>query len=261
MAESTLSIKVDDLYEAVGDYLGLHSDRDEWRASETTRVTRYINGGLSKFYHHALTQIGGPGFQWSFLSPTLRVATVDDCATVELPDDFGAIHGPLRYVDTSVSRSAIEITSESRLMSAQQQTTDSGYPVIAFVEVARGTGPLGQRSRLVLWPTPDDQYELVGNYKLLPDALTASNPYPLGGAAHRDTIIAACLAEAELHGNDRVAAIHAGEYAKLLEGSVAMDMRNRPETFGLMLDPSVDQEGYCIPRDSTVLLYNGVPLE
>jgi hypothetical protein len=56
----------------------------------------------------------------------------------------------------------------------------------------------GQRFELLFYPIPDEAYVLSYEMVVQTDMISDTYPYPLGGAAHGETIIAACIAAAEL---------------------------------------------------------------
>tara|TARA_R110002110_G_scaffold93689_1_gene243565 strand:- start:243 stop:605 length:363 start_codon:yes stop_codon:yes gene_type:complete len=90
----------------------------------------------------------------------------------------------------------------------------------------------------MLYPKPDKAYTLSYRYHALPNQLTAANPYPMGGAAHAETILESCLAVAESR-MDNNAGIHAAAFQQRLAASIAFDTAmHTPEHMGYNGDGS-----------------------
>jgi hypothetical protein len=121
-------------------------------------------------------------------------------------------------------------------------------------------GSNGQRFQLMLWPTPDAAYTVSYRYHALPAKLTASYPYPLGGEAHAETILASCLAVAEAR-QENNAGIHAANFMQRLQASIAYDKQiNTPDVAGYNRDASdtvmmTEQDNRYVNGD--VVKYNG----
>jgi hypothetical protein len=76
----------------------------------------------------------------------------------------------------------------------------------------------------MLHPTPSTAYTFYYKCDLLPNALSEDNPYPLGGAAHAETILASCLAKAEIE-RDGAKGTKWGEFMDHLLTSVSFDRK------------------------------------
>ena len=56
-----------------------------------------------------------------------------------------------------------------------------GAPTMAAVYPVAGDGSEGQRWKLDVFPEPDDDYGVLGQYYSNPYQITGLKPYPLGG--------------------------------------------------------------------------------
>ncbi len=88
-----------------------------------------------------------------------------------------------------------------------------------------------------MWPKPDVAYTIIGEYKHIPDALTGLLPYPPGGGDHAETIMAACLAAAELFLDDEKG-VRWQYFMERLAASVAVDSRKKGSNLGYNGDGS-----------------------
>jgi hypothetical protein len=152
-----------------------------------------------------------------------------------LPDDWaGMIDKSLTYnAETTGYSYAVPLVGELQLREMRQQYNQDGQPNYATTRTRAGTGTTGQRSELLFYPNADAVYPMEYRYRKNASALSAANPYPLGGMDHSDTIIASCLAEAELRTRDR-ADVWRTKFQELLMTSVDRDERlASPKSLGV----------------------------
>lgn len=180
-----------------------------------------IKSGESNFYQCA-------GHVWSFLRPLLPLAVVADTADYTLPADFGGfIGGKLAWSPEDHRREAVTLIPVDRLLSKRQRgalvaiATEPTYAATCPLP-SDGTG--GQRSQLMLFPTPTADATLTAPYYSNPYAIADDQPYPLGGQPHADTLMELMLAAAELKFNDMIGQ-HAAQAAKRLEASIFIDRK------------------------------------
>jgi hypothetical protein len=122
-----------------------------------------------------------------------------------LPDDFGAMEGPLTIESSSDRYDATRLTNEAhiRRLWLDATTEQIGKPAWAAVRPIAGTSATeGQRFELMIAPYLDATYTLEYTYMVLPDALTEGLPYHLGGAVHGETLLQAVRAACELKLDD-----------------------------------------------------------
>lgn len=164
--------------------------------------------------------------------------------TYILPDDFGGMDSPLTFDSTNGYRE-IELTNESRIRMLRAESDSTGVPRVGAVRPQSGTtASRGQRYEIMLWPTPDANYDLTYRYNAMPGKLTTAAPYPLGGLMYGEVIMAACVAAAEWKSH-RVKGPAEADYQQMLAGAINQDMRMSPDTLGYNGD---GDDGYALPR-------------
>ncbi len=151
--------------------------------------------------------------------------------TYALPDDFMYLDGSIWYTSGGLD---YEIVTVGEQYMFKQRMSDSQvarprYAAIRPIETMDAT--VGQRFEMTLTPTPDAVYLLFYTYAVMPEDLDTTDKYPLGGMMHSQTIEAAIMAEAEKLYQDNVG-IYENAYQQLLAGSIALDKRQNPQTFG-----------------------------
>jgi hypothetical protein len=161
---------------------------------------------------------------------TFSIATAN---LYQLPDDFGAMYGQITF-GVDEAHVPIELVGESEIRTLHQAAS-TGRPVKAAVRPKASTGAAGQRFELYVWPEPDANYNLYFRYHAIPNALSASYPYPLGGAQHSETILAFCLWTAAERIDDDAERYRALAMERL-EASVNRDKRLWPRNYGYNSD-------------------------
>lgn len=272
MAESTLSLKLADLAIETGSYLGYGRTPSNWQgwdaqnpykpkdvlitvgtgtqtvgANDTQlgHIIATVNTGLDWFYHPTIVQGQTAAYKWTFLEPeALPITTTAGIGEYALPDLFGMFDGPMTYDPSANAWGVIRQVGETFLRGLLQRNSGvTGKPTHYCVIDKNSDGALGQRKDVLFFPTPDSTYLLRAKYLILPNALTAQNPYPLGGEAHGQTIKAACLAAAENDLNDEKG-IRWQTFQELLAASISYDSQNRPENLGYNGDSSDGWQPY-----------------
>ena len=107
-------------------------------------------------------------------------------------------------------------------MRQRDSGTAQSNPTLMAIRPKSSDGSNGQRFELMLWPDPDKAYTVSYRYQALPSKLTTGNPYPLGGEAHAETILASCLAVAESR-QENNAGIHNANFVQRLQASIVYD--------------------------------------
>jgi len=223
MAESTLAVTFDDLRQEVGFYLGFGRSPANWTSEQAATVESVIKSGLRQFYFPP--PVNGYVHQWHFLRPQTSLTTTANTSTVDCPDDFAALDGPMTYA-SNVATYIVRHVSEDIIRRKQQQSNRTGKPeMVAVRPRANDNFPAseGQRWEFVFWPTPDAEYTLYYRYRIMPDALDTSNQYPYGGAMHGETILQSCLAVAE-HRLDDKRGHHWERFMERLAASIRLDI-------------------------------------
>lgn len=232
MAESTLSISRAEILQAVGAYLFQgpapnQGERDQyvWNREQLAQVNRIINRGQRQFYS---------AYAWSFLRLRLSLAIVAGTADYTLADGFSGFYDPFLSFTVNDGRiwSVLE-TSVSKILDYRQNANRlPAFQEMYFAKEAKTpTGTTGQRFQLLLFPTPTAAGTLTGSYFSNPDSMTDTLVYPLGGGPHSETMLASCLACAELE-RDGQPGPHKQDYIESLQRSLEHEKRTGAKHFG-----------------------------
>ncbi len=182
----------------------------------------------------------------------------------DLPDEYGGIEGNLTYPPRA-NKPDVVVVNEAQIRSMQAGTCrQTGYPRAAAVRIKQAATEktAGQRYEICFWPVPDASYVL--SYQMavaMPDMITDNNPYPLGGAAHGETILASCLAAAESLENDQ-RGVKWEDFLSRLTASIEADYCvQRAQNLGYNADRSDSVHADGRYRRSTnpnlIITYNG----
>lgn len=204
-----------------------------------------MSSALRRFY------LPDPPYNWSFLRPVTNVSLASGMGSLQLPDDFGGIDGIIT-IQSAVTQVTwpLTTTSEGTIRNAYEITPNTtGRPIMCALRAIRGTSAIaGQRFELLMYPLADMDYTVVLPYYVNAEALTIANPWPLGGMAHAETILAACKSQAEMALDD----VAAGqgpwsiEFAARLRASINADRRFLPQKVGYMQDSSDCNGGWNV---------------
>ena len=242
MAESGLSVSYVEIRRAIGRFLGYGASPSGWTADQTAEVDDHIKAGLRRFYG---------AHQWSFLRPQHTIATVAAQAEYQLPDNFAAILGSPTGAAGEGHPWQVELVP-ALAMRRMRLTARSGRPFAAAVSPLVSDGQTGQRKVLTLYPTPDAAYDLLFDMQIIPETLTSSVPYPLGGEQYAEAILETCLAAAESTMDD-AQRVHAQLAADLLALAIRTDNTHRSiERLGYNGDPSVRGDGLPTGRRRSI---------
>lgn len=222
MAESTLSITYTELKKEVAHYLGYTRSESLWDAQMLADVQQAILQGYRWFLYPPPISEKSSQHEWSFLRKSGSLALSASDYDYDLPDDFAGMASALRRA-ADKDQPEIARVHESTIHALRAQKTHEDTPLYFAVAIsAQPTASASQRYEALLYPTPDASETVTYRYIVAPPKLTDASPYPLGGAAHSETILAACLAAAEQLKMDE----HAQKYQRfreLLAASVRVD--------------------------------------
>lgn len=248
MAESSLSVSYHELVRAVGRFLGYGADPSVWDQDQKDEVDDHLKAGLRRFYG---------AHKWSFLRPVHTLATVAAQAQYPLPDNFAAIVGDITFAAGSQRRWGVRLIPDVQ-MRKLRALPQSGRPQVASVVPLTADGTTGQRKQLTLYPAPDAVFDVTFAMQLIPEAITADNPYPLGGQQFSEAIREACLAVAESDMDD-AQRVHAERFAEELTRAIGVDATHRSiDTLGYNSDPGSMHTS--APRRRSTVSVNGVPI-
>ena len=245
MADPTLAITKTEMDAQIGLYLGYGVDSTAWTASETADIDRIRDAGTAKFYSD---------YNWCFQEPEATLTTEADEADYDLPDDFGGVVGTFYFAADS-GHHELSVVSVGQLLAMVARLDQTGTPRVYAITPKALEDDEMQKWSVRLYPKPDTVYVLTYRYHVQRDALSTSYPYPAGGSDHRQTLIEACLSEAESLLDD-TGGVHSHKYQEALARSIRIDGRYRPTNFGYAGDWSDGPAGGVV-RDGK-LKVNGV---
>lgn len=167
----------------------------------------------------------------------------------DLPDDFGGIEGEMTFAVVTQFPPIKEV-GEGQIRAARQETTNRNRPIFVAVRPKESDGTGGQRYEAMFAPIPGATvYVLTYRKRILVDALTSGNPHPYGGMAHSETILASCLAAAELLEDKK--GVHWDTFMERLTASIDEDKQAHSRSFyGYNRDLSDEVVGRRIDRVS-----------
>lgn len=193
-----LEVNKAQLKRIVGQAMTFGANPAAWTHGQTVEVSEVIRGGLRKFYQPMTLPGERSPHNWSFLQPLFTMALSDGGSVYDLPDDFALIKGSVTYeAGSSVLYPSIEQASEETVRYRLQREEASSRPSIYAVRPKKSDETVGTRYEILFWPVPEQDYNVTFRYAINPDQLKDDEALPLGGQPHAQTIIEACLAEAE----------------------------------------------------------------
>lgn len=218
------------LQRVIGEMIGIGAAKGTWTRTQFNRVKLAIERGLRRFYWPVSGAQAGPdgkpmptaiGHTWSFLMFNAQMNVTAVTATYELPNDFMQIMSA-GFIYSGANNPRLSEVSWEAMASLQASAARTGPP--EYYCIRPRNAPAGQvgRYEAIYYPSPDANYTLLYQYGGMPTPLTDQDPYPLGGAQHAETIIEACLAEAD-SGDGKVGGPHEAKFQALLAASIAQD--------------------------------------
>jgi len=264
MAESTLNLTYSQLKSEIGHFLGFGRGADAGETAWNTRQSRTIEdclkSGLSMFYFPTPLPGESTSVEWSFIKPTRSFSLLSGATELELPDDFGGMDGDVRLLESGRFAIPIRQVTEQMILQKRFAVPDmTGQPLMCAVETPSKTNATrSQRSKMIFFPTADQDYTVEFQYYLQPDTLSTSFPYALGGAVHAETIKAAVKAAAEMHQDNERGTMYE-LFVERMKASVSLDNRNKAQYFGYNGDPSYNAgRARYVDRVQGPATYNGV---
>jgi len=151
-----------------------------------------------------------------------------------LPDDFGGMLGPMTYLPgKSGNYPPITIVDEYQIRALKQRSDSYSFrPSFAGIRASTFDATSGSRWELEFGPSvPDAVYQLFFKYTAIPNQLTPTNKYPLGGQQHAETIRAMVLAAIEAKKDEGIG-INAQKVPVHLANSRRVEHQFAPDTLG-----------------------------
>lgn len=245
-----------ELRKVVGDYLNW--GRSGWDDDTTERLNEVIKSGYRQYLAGRPLDGSDKAHDWTWLTPIRSLTTVTGQGDYDLPDDFGAILGPLTWSSaTGNSRIEIPIVGDGMIRAARQGVTTTGKPMRAAERIKNFDPKFGTKHELLFDPIPDDEYTFFYASSITPVALDEENKYPLGGEQFAELLTASCLSVAESRYR-RGETDKRVEFDKALQAAISVDLRNAPDHIGTFAKSSGTRRGHASRRMTTGdFYYNG----
>lgn len=209
----------------IASFIGTPQARWDSRTAED--VTSSIRRGIESVVHCGV-------HQWGFLRPTYRFQTADEQRSYTLPLDFEQFLGNIHFDGEEYTYPSIEQLPTGRVSQMHNEYNNTGVPTNYALEVAAHDGSSPQQYQLILHPTPDGDYSLVGTYQVGPiRSLSTARPYFPGGPEHRELFVSAILAAVESKFLD-VKGDKFESFQMALQAAIAIDHRRQPRNLGQM---------------------------
>jgi hypothetical protein len=220
------------LLREVGASLGYGHDRALWDHKQEGMADSFVQRGYMQFCFPPPLTSDAPPHQWSFLTPLKTLDLSSGTATYELPSDFSGLSGDFTY-QSGTSTFRIPQVPESKLRQLQATAAQSGSPRYAAIRPKALNGA-EQKYEVVFYPTPNASATVEYRHTLIPEQLSATNQWPLGGRQHAEAILESCLAIANEANNDR--------WVRKLAAAIQFDtqaLRPKEEDIWPLENPSV----------------------
>ena len=218
-----------------------------WDTRTAADVASAIRRGIESVVHNAASH------QWSWMRPTYRFQTADGQRRYTLPLDFEQFIGAIFFDGSEYGYSSITQLPSGRLAQIYNEYENTGVPTNYALEVQSHDGTSPQQYQLVLQPTPDSEYSLVGPYQVGPiRTLTTARPYFPGGMESRELFIAACLAAAESKFMDQPMTDKQDQFQLALVAAIGRDYRKQPRNLG-QLGPGGRRDNFRYKLSTTYL--------
>lgn len=232
MPETGLTLTFDELQKQVADFMIGTRVLRRINPEETERLNAVIFNGLRKFYYPAMLSVE-LAHDWSFLLSSFEFKTQANVSDYTMPFDFGGTVGQLHHEPADNIRTSITKVTPNRIIQQRQaNVTIVNWPTMYAETAAHTGGRSSTRWQMMLWPTPAGEYNLKGRMRILPLAPNGAQIYLYGGPEHSQTIIEACLAEAEMKVDGQTGP-HAMAFKECLLTSIYLDASmHGPELIG-----------------------------
>ncbi len=234
---------------ALADFLGLGRNSEgtgsDWSDETEHRLRDIISSGYFQFLYPPILPGEKASHRWSFFRTVYSFSTAAGEHLVDMPSNFGSIVGDIHYdTNTDVSR-IIRQVSPGFIDRQRSINSAEGRPVYFALRPKSVAETSQQVTECMLYPTPDAAYSLIAYYDVRVEDLSESNPYPLGGQAHAETLLQSCRDIAAQRYKDQPAGPEHDLFLQRLQASVEFDRRNSPAFLGY----NNSRDGaFCISR-------------
>ncbi|GIW60065.1 MAG: hypothetical protein KatS3mg087_1131 [Patescibacteria group bacterium] len=240
---TALAVTFDDLRRELGRFVGWGRDFTKWTEDQKTDAQDIIKSALRRIYWPTDTNLGVVDYQWSFLQATAVIGGVSGQDTYELPEDFGDVVGKVHFKNQQ-AYPPIDVISASDMLRLKSRFVVNGIPKNAAFLPNRTDGSYEQKWVMMVYPTPQADYEFWFRYNISPNYLLSEDrQYPIGGAQFSELFIEGVLAVAEEKLLD-APGLHSERFQLELASAIKRDSRgNIAETLGYVDDPRTEALG------------------
>jgi hypothetical protein len=197
----------------------------DWDSNTSTAVEACVRRAVHNVVHNGL-------HQWTWMRPVFRFTTADGQRRYTLPLDFEQFIDDISFDGENYQYPPISQKPATRLIQMQSEYVNTGTPCYFATENPAHDGATEQHQQLILHPTPDNEYPLIGIYQVGPiRPFSSAHPYFPGGPANKELFLQSCLATAESKFFDVKAEKH-DAYQATLTNAIAEDLRRQPRNLG-----------------------------
>lgn len=206
---------------------------------EGHRVHDAAVGGIQVFYNPPILPGETTAYRWGFLRPVLQTTLASGARAAAVPPGFVGLEGPATPEATDGSSQSfwpVTRTNELRIRKLfSASPTATGRPVEMAEDWGLKSGGRPQQCRIVVFPQADQEYLLRFSCCINPTAEMGDDDVVWGGSEHEQTVLASCLAWAELKYDGQIGPLNA-DFMTKLAGSISRDRQRKGDWMGYMGD-------------------------
>lgn len=254
------------LMRMIGRHLGYGPNPKAYSHQQTQLVAEVLRRTLRRVYNPPLLPGEAIPHDWSFLRPLAMFSTLPGEHIYQLPTDFASLDGNLAHAtEGAVLYNDIQVVGENMLRSLLQKQQSSARPERAAIRIVQHDNATGPRYELLLWPVPDEVYQINYRYRVNPNSVemlpVSSTDLDIHGSDRYSEMFleAAMLSADEIMGVKR--SEHLERFMRAVQAAVGLDRNmHSPTSRGYNRDMS-DDRGEIYDRyrfDAPPVTYNGV---
>lgn len=230
---ATMQWTFGEVYTKVSEFLGLG---DSPAGDNLAKVKDLVYRGYMSFLMPFNAE-SGETYIWEYLKKETTLNLVADQYIYALPTDYHKMTRRPAYGETQ-HYPLLQHVSTQELMHHRNGTSVSTYPNEYSLRVTDYDPTQQQTKEMLVWPTPDSDYELNYSYMFIPEKPTLDSHYFIGGVLESEAILESCLAAAELE-QDEKPGVHAGNAQQLIQQLIQADQLEAPDTVGNVRDGNI----------------------
>lgn len=218
----SLLVDYNSLRRDIGRFADSGRSSSDWDSTQELDINDVLAKGERAFYWPDLGN--GEIHRWSFLEEPIELTFASGQANYPLPTEYSSLKD--RFIYLSGGQGSLAETTETEILSLISAEGKQGTPQY-FAISTRPSAPGARSVREVLvYPIPDAEATVRGTMHIEPEPLSATNPYPRGGAVHSETLTEACLMMAEkVLFPEAGPGIHSQAFQVCLAKSIAEDLQ------------------------------------